>query len=63
MKLVDEIRHEGVILCRYAKPTKNMVVVAGVGVNEDGKIVAGPKLKLKGKLSLKEYAKINEPHL
>lgn len=46
---------------KYAHVSKNMHVTAGVELSESGKVVAGGHYKQDGRLSLLEYAKLNDP--
>jgi hypothetical protein len=44
-----------VIENKYGKPSNNMVIQAGVRIIEKDKIVQGPQVELKNKISLKDY--------
>ncbi len=46
---------------KYAQPSKNMVIQAGVELTEMERVVQGPKLWRANQLSLKDYAKMTEP--
>jgi len=48
-------RIQGVIENKYGKPSNNMVIQAGVRIVEKDKIVQGPQVELKNRISLIDY--------